>query len=134
MQLQHNQLGWPPEIRVVRKRRSALPIVLMSGFAVLSAADVLVRLFSNSFLRDFFVVELPVFGLQLLLFGWFLWIGTARHLFARDPLLLINHEGIQIGKLPMVAGDELMIRWEEIAHIYVRHFGGHLFFYSSEKP
>lgn len=50
-----------------------------------------------------------------------LWHLLARQLFAPDPILLINAQGIAVGRLPGVFG-EASISWEEISTLSISSF------------
>lgn len=57
-----------------------------------------------------------------LFFVIMLWLWVTRHLFTRSPVVAISKKGIQIGKLPTSASDNLFIAWHEIETIASRRF------------
>jgi hypothetical protein len=69
----------------------------------------------NSFDPSFFLLLLMTFWI----IGWVIWHMVTRQIIRRDPALVINGQGVQIGKLPLVFGNAV-ISWSEIGVIYTK--------------
>lgn len=83
----------------------------VSGFIPSDPANALLEVGSEILVLAF----LPLIAA----FGWWVAWLVIRPLFSRTPILVISHEGLRVGKLPLMTGD-LFVHWEEIRSIYVR--------------
>lgn len=72
-----------------------------------------------------FIITIGVLG--ILVSARMIWHLVTRQILVRDPVMVINHEGIQIGKLPLAIG-EAFISWDEIGKIYCYRFFSRTYF------
>jgi hypothetical protein len=73
-------------------------------------------IFLNNSLDPSFILLLLMTFLGM---GWVIWHMVIRQIIRRDPAFVINGQGIQIGKLPLVFGNAV-ISWNEIGAIYTK--------------
>ncbi|MBO0796362.1 MAG: hypothetical protein J2P36_36185 [Ktedonobacteraceae bacterium] len=54
------------------------------------------------------------------------WHFVTRQLLVHEPVIVVNHQGISIGKIPLTIG-ELFISWHEISSIYAFRLFSHTY-------
>jgi hypothetical protein len=122
---QNGQFAPGQEIVVYAKRTQAIVRVTICVIALL----VLILLIPTMLIVGFVTSGAPapgdipplIFAFVIILAGiafisWITWRTASDFLFNRQPVLRINHEGITVGKVPMLSG--YSISWAEIGAVF----------------
>ncbi len=100
-------------------------LVILTVFLLYVLAALLLLIFFVVHDKQIQEISNPVFITLLLFLSAtiiMIWRLFSRQLLISDSVLIINDEGIQIGKLPQIL-DEIFIAWSEIDGIYpLKHF------------
>jgi hypothetical protein len=112
--MENNQ--FQPDIKVERHRLAAFFMLISATSIILGGAAFLLYLIGGNGIYRSFAVLIALFLVVLILVHSF-WHIVTQHIFASDAVLIINQQGIHIGKLPREP-DSVFIPWAEIEAIY----------------